>query len=111
MSALELSSALVDEGGTGLRLVVQVRGDLTGGAAGALRHFLDGLSDRVPVTVEVDLAGVDFVDATGIGVLAGAQRRFRDVGRPLVFARPRRSVEQVLRLTGLTEHLVVEPGR
>jgi anti-anti-sigma regulatory factor len=84
MSRLALRVAAVQEGDSDLRLRIRVHGELVGSEASVLRHFMDGLSGRVPVLVELDLASVSRLDRLGLGVVVEAVERFRACGRPLV---------------------------
>ena len=56
-------------------------------------------------TLVLDLAGVSFLDASGIGVLVGGLRRTREAGGDLVVLRASRAVERVFEVTGLSSLL------
>lgn len=56
----------------------------------------------------LDLAGVTFVDSTGLGLLIGVARRMRDGGGELRLRGCRRSVRRVLTLSGLDHVLAIE---
>jgi anti-anti-sigma factor len=84
--------ALVD-GGEGVLLV---RGELDLATAGVLRDRLDA---DPPVTV-IDMAGVTFLDSSGISVLAHAHRT-----RPIRVRQPSAAVRRVLELAGLADWL------
>jgi anti-sigma B factor antagonist len=59
--------------------------------------------------VVVDLAGVPFMDSTGLGVLVGALARAREADRRLVLAAPTDRIVRLLRLTGLDGQFEVAP--
>lgn len=61
-------------------------------------------------SVVLDLAGVTFVDSTGLGVLVAAHRRAKAAGSRFVFSRPSDNLRVVLRLTHLDAIFEVEPG-
>lgn len=66
---------------------------------------LPGIGD-----VRLDLAGVDFMDSSGLRVLIGAHQRATDVDRRLVIEQPSASVQRIIEISGLAEHLhIVAP--
>lgn len=105
MSGLELHARLVPGSVDGWSLEVRLRGELTGPHTPTLEHFLDGLRDHIPVVVHVDLGDVSLIDASGVRVLIGAQRGFRNAGRSIVVVRAERAVAKVLELTALADEL------
>jgi anti-sigma B factor antagonist len=52
--------------------------------------------------ITVDLAGVGFVDSSGLGALISVRQRCLAAGGDLRLTRPRRNVRRVIDLTGLT---------
>jgi anti-anti-sigma factor len=49
----------------------------------------------------VDLSGLTFCDASGLGVLARIARHARQAGRQLSLSSPRPSLLKIMRITGL----------
>lgn len=90
--------------------VVVLVGELDLATAGGLRTRLATLAqaDPPPSVVVLDLAGLDFVDASGISVLLSAQRALAGRGASLVLRSPSRMVRKVLRLLDLDGVLQVE---
>ena len=80
----------------------QVRDTLHG--ALAARAATDS---RTPRELVVDLAGIELVDATGLGVLLGADRRAKSLGLSLVLRDPTPRVRLILRVTRLHRVLTV----
>jgi anti-sigma B factor antagonist len=62
----------------------------------------------LPTTV-VDLAGIDFIDSVGLGVLIGVRKRLLADGMALVLWRPSTVMTRTLGLTGLTGAFTIEP--
>jgi anti-sigma B factor antagonist len=62
-----------------------------------IREVIDGWSDPVLV----DLAGLTFCDASGLGVLARLARHARQAGRQFRLTSPRPSLIKIMRITGL----------
>ncbi len=85
------------------RTVVALSGDVDAVAAPALRTTLADVIDRAPVTVRIDMAGVDFLDSVGISVLVASFNRAMDagVGFELISVPP--SSRRVLEITRLTD--------
>lgn len=54
--------------------------------------------------IVVDLSGLDFIDSTGLRVLAAAQARSRQNSHRVVFLRAGGQVESVLAMTQLDSH-------
>jgi anti-sigma B factor antagonist len=60
--------------------------------------------------VVVDVAGVEFIDSRGLGVLMDAHRRAADGGRALVLRNPSPAVSRLLELVGLDALFQIETG-
>jgi anti-sigma B factor antagonist len=90
--------------------VVTVGGELDVATAPLLRTHLDGLLADGHCCLVLDLADVDFLDASGVGVLARTvgRARARDGWTRLVHVHPR--VTRVLRITRLTDALPAYPS-
>jgi len=72
------------------------------------QQILDALEDGSPRLV-LDMADVDFIDSTGLGVLVGGLKRARAAGGDLQLSAPSRTVVKVLRITGLNKIFDVVP--
>lgn len=90
--------------------VVSVTGDVDLGCADALRRVLaEALEDTRRLTV--DVAGVTFIDSSGLSALVDAHHRARDAGSVLVVRHPSRMLTRLLSITRLDTLLTVEdPG-
>jgi anti-sigma B factor antagonist len=93
-------------------VTVAVGGELDVDAAPRLREFLVQLSNspEPPKRIVLDMAGLDFIESTGIGVLVGALKRLQHQGGDMVLRAPTPRVRTVLDLTGLTKLFDVEPA-
>ena len=98
---LEVSTA---EGGV---VVCTSGGELAVATAPKLRQALvRAVSESEgPPRVVVDLAGVDFLDSTGLGVLLGGLKRVRAQQGALALARPESQVRKVFEVTRVIEIL------
>ena len=86
--------------------VVTVTGDVDVATSAALRDgLLQVVADENFRGLVVNLAGVSFIDSTGIGVLVGVWRRTKATDGCLALASPSRQAQSVLDATGLTRVL------
>lgn len=75
-----------------------------------VRNALHAAIDAGSGDLLVDVAGVEVMDATGLGVLVGAHRRAGRSGRRLVLQGASPRLRRLLRVTRLHRILVVQPG-
>ena len=88
--------------------IVEVSGVIDIATAPALREGLNRACRHCTGRLVVDLSGVSFCDACGLGVLIGAKRRaaLRDI--PFRLASPSPPVARLVRLTGLDRTLTIQ---
>jgi anti-sigma B factor antagonist len=105
-AALRITAAS-DGAGAELRLA----GELDLATANALRARVRDLlePDRGVRRLVLDLAGLEFLDVTGLGVILEAQRRLAYVGGGVVLRRPRPMVVRILNLLQVEQRLTLEP--
>ena len=94
---LELSCQLDGDGNQ----VVSVTGELDIATAEQAYIFISDVIDAWPAPVSVDLSGLTFCDASGLGVLARVARHARQAGRQLKLIAARPSLLKIMRITGL----------
>lgn len=93
-----------------VRSWVTVTGDLDLASAPRLRRVLDGLCRDGYHEVVVDLAGLEFLGAVGLGVFLSTDEQLRATGGRLILNRPQRLVRRVLAITGLDTVLTIRPA-
>ena len=81
--------------------VVSVTGELDIVTAGQAYSYITEVIDGRPAPVTVDLSGVTFCDASGLGALARLARHARAAGRQFMLISARPSVLKIIRITGL----------
>jgi anti-sigma B factor antagonist len=87
--------------------VVTVSGEVDVSTSGALRTgLLRVLTDEAYRGLVVNLANVNFIDSTGVGVLVGVWHRVRGTDC-LALAAPSRQARNILETTGLMKVLPV----
>ena len=94
---LELSCQIDGDGNQ----IVSVAGELDIATAEQAYIFISDVIDAWPGPVSVDLSGLTFCDASGLGVLARVARHARQAGRQLKLTAARPSLLKIMRITGL----------
>ena len=90
--------------------VVTLSGRVDVSTVSADRERLHSALDEGTGPLVVDLAGVELIDATGLGMLVAAQHRAHRVGRHIVLRGVPPRVTRLLRATRLDRVLGTEPA-
>ena len=98
--AVELSVMSRQEGS---RTVISVTGEIDVYTAPNLRERLNELVADGHYDLVVDMAGVDFLDSTGLGVLVGGLKRVRAHEGSLRLVCTQERILKIFRITGLTK--------
>lgn len=86
-------------GGT---LYLGISGELDESNASDIRAKIDAVIDMTKIKKAVFvLSDLKFMDSTGIGVLLGRYRKLTDRGVPIYVAGATKSVDKVLRVSGI----------
>ncbi len=85
--------------------VVLVAGELSLAEAPLLEQRLSELLAGAPAAIVVDLAGVEFIDSSGLSVLIRAQQQASASGVAFGVQNPRAQAHRLFSLTGLDERL------
>jgi len=94
---LELSCQIDGDGNQ----IVSVTGELDIATAEQAYLYISDVIDAWPTPVSVDLSGLTFCDASGLGVLARIAGHARQAGRQLKLTAARPSLLKIMRITGL----------
>ncbi len=94
---LELSCVTDGDGNQ----IVSVTGELDIATAEQAYAYISDVIDAWPTPVSVDLSGLTFCDASGLGALARTARHARQAGRQLKLTAARPSLLKIMRITGL----------
>jgi anti-anti-sigma factor len=81
--------------------IVSVTGELDIATAERAYSYISEVIDGRPAPVTVDLSGLTFCDASGLGALARVARHARQAGRQLMLTSARPSLMKIMRITGL----------
>jgi anti-anti-sigma factor len=87
-------------------VIVRLAGELDLHNSAEVREALRAVTTEEPVVLVVDLAAVEFVDSTALGVLIEARARLAD-RRSFRLAAPGLQVRRALEVSGLDRHLTV----
>ena len=90
-------------GGHGGHAVVTLSGELDLAYAPAVASLLIAAVAACGPSIIVDLAGLEFIDCAGLGVLVRVLKWIRASGGDMYLAAPRQCVRNLLSLTGLIE--------
>jgi anti-sigma B factor antagonist len=96
----------LDSSDSGGYVVVALRGELDLLDTAAVTAALEAVAARGPRVI-VDLAGLEFIDASGIAALSRGRMRARDAGGDLLLAAPQRRVRRVLAILWETDGFAV----
>ncbi len=86
-----------------------IDGMLTIGSEQQFNHALTGLVEEGCRKIILDMTKVKYIDSLGIGQIAGGFTSLNDVGGKLVLARTNEKINELLRLTGLQNHIKTYP--
>jgi anti-sigma B factor antagonist len=90
--------------GDGLVKVV-LRGELDLSTVGKLEEELRRVEAGAPPILVLDLAGLSFLDSTGLRLVVTADQRAREQGRRLAIRKGPETVQRVFTITRLDERL------
>jgi anti-sigma B factor antagonist len=82
------------------RVVVALRGELDIAGAAGTAAALAALAAREGEII-IDLAGLEFIDCSGLAALAGVRRKARQAGGDVVLAAPQPQLQRILAAAGL----------
>lgn len=101
--SLEISSVLVDGAAR-----VALQGELDLASARQMEEHFASLDEQSPSRVMVDLAGLEFIDSSGLRVLLLADARARERGYELVLLAGQEPVQRIFEMTGALDVLRFE---
>jgi anti-sigma B factor antagonist len=93
----------------GVHTVISVTGEIDVYTAPTLREQLNEVVASGQHHLVVDMAGVDFLDSTGLGVLVGGLKRVRSHNGGLQLVCDQEKILKVFRITGLTKVFPIHP--
>jgi anti-sigma B factor antagonist len=85
-----------------------IAGDLDIASVSQLRDMVETACTDRTATLRLNLAGVEFIDSTGVGGLIGIKNDADNAHRVLIIEAPSDRVRRVLGLLGMSEHFQLE---
>lgn len=82
-------------------------GELDPHTAPYLQRAIDQVLETSGTDLVLDLAGLAFVDSSGLRVLISAQSQLADQGGTLTLHAPSETVHRLLEITGLIDHIAI----
>ena len=110
MAAPEQPALRISAESDGATTVLRLAGELDVATAEVLREQIRTLLGHGSVIelLVLDLAGLEFLDVTGLGALLEARRKLAATGATLTLRRPRPMVVRMLTLLNLEEALHID---
>jgi anti-anti-sigma factor len=87
--------------------VMTICGEIDVVTVGALSEHLGQLTVKIPRCLVIDLAGVSFIDASGLSGFVRI-RKALPPGCPVIIRSPQRRVRQLFKITGLDSVIAFE---
>jgi len=88
--------------------VLVVEGEVDTFTSARLREALNEALDTGAQEIALDLAEMELIDSTGLGVLVGALKKLREREGAMVLRSPTPAVMRVLSIVGLTTYFTIE---
>ena len=85
---------------------LDLQGELDNLSVPVLRQALDAVYAEGCYQVRMDLAGLEFIDSSGLGALVGAWRRCAQQEGSVVVVNPSATVKQLMDMTGISKFLL-----
>jgi len=95
----------VEVAAQGDEVVLVLVGELDPHTAPILRSSVDDAVSDVTTTLVLDVAGLQFIDSSGLRVIISAHKVMADKGGRLVLRAPTDNTRRLLDITGLAEHV------
>jgi len=91
----------------GAEVVLVVSGELDPHTAPTLRGAVDGAVTDATTSLVFDVAGLLFIDSSGLRVIISAHKAMADRGGSLTLRSPSPNTLRLLEITGLADHVAI----
>ncbi len=85
---------------------IRLDGELDNLSVPVLRQTVDGLYHEGCFQISLDLAGLTFIDSSGLGALVAVWRRCQREGGWTVVVNPSEAVRRLMDMTGIAKFLI-----
>lgn len=83
-----------------------VSGEVDISNADQFRGELNDAYAQTPADLKINLAGLSYIDSTGLGVIIGIYGKIKEEGHAIALLEPRDNVKKLLRITNLDKVLL-----
>lgn len=91
------------------RITISLVGEIDHHGAAVIRHEIDEmLMKKRPMTLNIDLSGVDFMDSSGLGLIMGRFSLMTKLGGETVVINPSPRAKKILTLAGMEKIIRIE---
>jgi anti-anti-sigma factor len=104
----DIGTVTIDSRAEGDDAIVTVAGELDPHTAPLLERALDDAASAAKGNVIVDVAGLTFIDSSGLRVVLGARRSLVDQDRHLLLRSPSDTVQRLLDIVGLSDYVEID---
>lgn len=96
---MEIKNKMIDD-----ILYVRLKGEFDSYSSSYIREYLDSLFlETQAKQIIFDLADLDFMDSTAIGVFIGRYKKMKTRGIPIYICNPSVHAKKILKMSGLLE--------
>lgn len=96
----------------GRQLYAYIEGELDHDSTALMRAEIDNqLRDPAINELVLDLAGISFMDSSGIGLILGRYKQMKERNGSIQITRPGKRTERMLALAGIYELIKVHGGK
>ncbi|MDR1028326.1 MAG: STAS domain-containing protein [Clostridiales Family XIII bacterium] len=88
--------------------LLKLSGEIDISNAHHLKKQLETAYEQTRANIAIDLADLNYIDSTGLGVIIGAYGVMRGAGHRIILRRPKENVKKLLRITSLDKVLCKE---
>ncbi len=85
------------------RWEVKVIGEIDISTADEVKEKVNSLLDEREDSVLIDIADVDYIDSTGLGIFISLIKRLKSASKNLILLNPNRSIVKLFEITGLDQ--------
>ena len=85
-----------------------IEGELDVSTADKLKEYLHKLADEQVLDMKINLANLDYIDSTGLGVMIGVLKKLRSEEKEIYIINPKSNVKKIFTITGLDKIFKVE---
>ena len=87
---------------------VNLSGEMDVSTANEVKESLIDLISKQSADIKLDMANLDYIDSTGLGVLIGVLKRLKENDKDIYIINTKKNVRKIFNITGLDKIFKVE---